>query len=977
MEFRILGPLCADAGTGQGPVSIRQPLLQSALAALLLRANLTCTQSWLIDALWGSEPPTAPEAALRVCISRLRRDLGDCAARLETVGPAGGRSPGHRLQRGYRMVVRPGELDSDEFTDLAVQGKAELDMGNTAAAASVLRQALSLWGDPPLPNLPGTPAVAAASAELREKRSAAIDDLIEARLTAAEYEQVLGELRAAVIADPGRERTYVQLMRAYHALGMRKEALDVYRRARQVMLTELGAEPGTELALLHRKILADELAVEGPTAQLTRLEPTGPPRLPAWQVPAPPSDFAGRASELREIAGGLAGPGVPVTVVTGGPGTGKTVTAAAAALELRAVFPDGQLYAELGGVEHPRDPQQVLADILTSIGIPPLSLPLPGPGRSALYRSLLADKKVLVVADDAATARQVYAIMPATSGAAVLVSSRSRLSGLAGARVVELGGLPAEDALAMLGSTVGADRVGAEAIAAAAIVRACSGLPLALRLAGTIAARPGMTMARLASDLAGEHMLDALATDQMSVTAAISSSFYAVSEPAQAALSLAAASLPGDIPAWALGHGPSHRPDGIADQLTGTGLVSAVQVPADGACFRMHPLVRAYAAERWPRETPEGRQSAARLRAGFLPRAEQAATRLPAVPFIVTTGATREFSPLAAEPRAALEWFEAWRANLLAVTESACDAGDHMTAAVLASRLIPAQCILGHFADAVRMWRAITSAAARDGADDLARARAAYYLAVAHAEGHYQVAEADRLLTSCIPVLEQSGDLATAAMGHGLLARCASASGRHAIAIRSAQQALMLACRQDAGGELTHCAARAVLGVTVARVGMTRLAQDQCRRALKDARDLGQPAYEAAALRALAQVLILSRDHAAAAQVCEAGAGIARDYGSEVTAGRFLVLLGRARQRSGDWASAAASLAEALEIFARAGSVAEEVTASSLLAACRRPAGDDGRAAVDDDYIKRALVHSADDPAVDLARIAACEQAAR
>jgi DNA-binding SARP family transcriptional activator len=977
MEFRILGPLCADAGTGQGPASIRQPLLQSALAVLLLRANMTCSQSWLIDALWGSEPPTAPPAALRVCISRLRRDLGGCAVRLETVGPAGGRSPGHRLQRGYRMVVRPGELDSDEFTDLAAQGKAELDMGNAAAAASVLRQALSLWGDPPLPNLPGTPAVASASAELREKRSSAIDDLIEARLTAAEYEQVIGELRAAVIADPGRERTYVQLMRAYHALGMRKEALDVYRRARQAMLAELGAEPGTELALLHRKILAHELAAEAPTAQLSRLEPIGPLRLPAWQVPAPPSDFTGRACELGEIVGGLTGPGVPVTVVTGGPGTGKTVTAATAAFELRSAFPDGQLYAELGGVEHPRDPQQVLADILTSLGIPPLSLPLPGPGRSALYRSLLADRKVLVVADDAATARQVYAIMPAARGAAVLVTSRSRLGGLAAARVVELGGLPADDALALLSSIVGADRVGVEPVATAAVLRACSGLPLALRLAGTIAARPGMTMARLATDLAGDHLLDALATDQMSVTAAIGSSFHAVSEPAQAALSLAAVSLPGDVPAWVLSHGPSHGPGGIADQLTGTGLMSAVQVPANGACFRMHPLVRAYAAQRWPRDTPQSRQSAARLRAGFLLRAEQAATRLPAVPFIVTVRGTHELSPAAAEPTVAVDWFEAERANLLAVTESACEAGDHVTAAVLASRLITAQCLLGRFADAVRVWRAITSAAARDSADDLAMARAAYYLAVAHAEGHYQAGEADRLLAWCIPVLERSGDLATAAMGHGLLARCASASGRHALAIRSARQALRLAGCQDADGEFTRCAARAVLGVTLARVGMTRLAQEQCQYALKEARDLGEPAYEAAALRALAQVLILGRDHTAAAKACEMGASIAREYGSEVTAGRFLVLLGRARQRTGDWVSAAASLRAALEIFCTTDSAREEVTASSLLAACLRSAGDDVQAAEAAEHIGQALARNASGPAIDPALTAACEQAAR
>jgi DNA-binding SARP family transcriptional activator len=122
MEFRILGPVYADAGTGSGPAVISQPLLQSALAVLLLRANRPCPRSMLIEALWGSEPPSAAEAALRVCISRLRRCLGDCAPRLDSVGPPGGRAPGHRQQRGYMMIVRPGELDVDEFTDLVAQG---------------------------------------------------------------------------------------------------------------------------------------------------------------------------------------------------------------------------------------------------------------------------------------------------------------------------------------------------------------------------------------------------------------------------------------------------------------------------------------------------------------------------------------------------------------------------------------------------------------------------------------------------------------------------------------------------------------------------------------------------------------------------------------------------------------------------------------------------------------------------------------
>ena len=261
MEFRILGPLYADPGTGVGPVAIGQPLLRSALAVLLLRANMTCPSSFLIEALWDGEPPGSPAAALRVCISRLRRSLGECAGRLQSVGPPGGRAPMHRQQRGYVMVVRPGELDVDEFTDLAAQAQAELDSGNAAVAAASFVQALALWGDPPLPDFPHSAVIATAVARLRAQRESVQDSLIDARLAAGEHEQVLGQLRAAVLADPGRERTCAQLMSACHALGLRKEALHVFQMARKATLEQQGAEPGPVLTDVYKQILSEETAI--------------------------------------------------------------------------------------------------------------------------------------------------------------------------------------------------------------------------------------------------------------------------------------------------------------------------------------------------------------------------------------------------------------------------------------------------------------------------------------------------------------------------------------------------------------------------------------------------------------------------------------------------------------------------------------------------------------------------------------------
>jgi len=592
MEFRILGPLYADPGIGGGPATIGQPLLRSALAVLLLRANMTCPSSFLIEALWDSEPPSCPAAALRVCISRLRRCLGDCAVRLESVGPPGGRAPAHRQQRGYVMVVRPGELDVDEFTDLAAQAQAELDSGNAAAAAATFVHALALWGDPPLPDLPHSTVVAAAVEGLRAQRESVRDSLIDARLAAGEHEQVLGQLRAAVLADPGRERTCAQLMSACHALGLRKEALHVFQIARKVTLEQQGAEPGPVLTDVYKQILADETAIARFARQATRVSAT--PALLGAQVPAPPADFTGRSDEIAAIGCEVLSPGVPVVVVRGGPGMGKSATVAAAALQLRRHFPDGQLYAELGGVEHPRDPQDILADMLQAMGIPIRSVPSAGPARAALYRSLLAGHKALVIADDAATAAQVRPLIPAPDGAAVVVTSRSRLSGLAGASIVELGDLPDDDALRLLGLTAGPERIEAEPAAASAIVRICAGMPLALRLAGiTLAARPGLTVTGLARDLQHGRALYLRAED-VSVRATIGSSYRAVSGAAQSALSRLAVAGPGTIPARQLA---DLAAAGIVDELVAAGLLAQCRMPEAGEHYSIHSLVRAYAAE--------------------------------------------------------------------------------------------------------------------------------------------------------------------------------------------------------------------------------------------------------------------------------------------------------------------------------------------------------------------------------------------
>ncbi len=958
MEFRILGPLYADACTGSGPAVISQPLLQSALAVLLLRANRPCPRSMLIETLWGSEPPSSPDAALRVCISRLRRSLGDCAERLDSVGPPGGRAPGHRQQRGYMMTVRPGELDVDEFTDLVAQGQAELDVGNAAAAAATFVQALALWGDPPLPDLPESAAISTAVGRLKNQQQSALDALIEARLAAGEPEQVLSQLRAAVSADPGRERTSAQLMRAYHALGMRTEALDVYQLARQATLEQQGAEPGPVLSVLYQRILAEELA--GPTP-LTALS-AGASALAGSQAPAPPADFTGRAEEIARIIECLSGPGVPVTVISGGPGAGKSAAAATVALHVRRRFPDGQLYAELGGVERPRDPQHVLADLLHSMGVPARTIPPAGPARSAMYRSLLAGRKLLVVADDAASAAQVRPLIPAAGGAAVLVTSRSRLSGLAGARTIQLEGLAAKDGLRLLDLAAGPGRLAAEPEAARGIAAACAGMPLALRLAGAVlAARPGLSVSRLASDCAGPQVLDVLAADDSSVRAAIDSSYRALPSEARVAFCLAAIAIPGEIPAWAL----TELADGdasVGDRLAAVGLVMPAHVEVAGKRYRMHTLARAFAKERASHGDNSSAEALARLRAGWLHRADRAAGQVPAVPFVVAPAALRGQPAPHPGPECDDSWLADERSSLLATAAQACAAGDHTGAMALAARMTADLCRTGAFQDAIRLWQAVgaTSDAAGDTASS---AMAAYYLAVSHAATHGPLAEASVLLRAALPELERADALDAAAMGYALLGHCASAEGRHAAAIRAARSSLRLAAG-TAGGDLARCCATAVLGLTLGRIGIASAGLERCQHAVSLAMRLGEPGHEAYAIKAMAQVLLMSGAYSAAADACSNGIDLCERMGSQVAVARFRLLLGRAYQCMRLGQEAAENFLAAARVFGDCDLVAEEISARSMLAACADANDERADTSVRARDVSRILAH-VDEPETD------------
>ncbi|GAA0219610.1 BTAD domain-containing putative transcriptional regulator [Saccharothrix mutabilis subsp. mutabilis] len=476
MEFAVLGPL--EVRPGGAPAGRLQRVL---LAVLLARANHEVSADALADALWaGRRDPRAPQK-LHLHVHKLRRALGE-PDRLVFGGT------------GYRLVVRPGELDAERFE--ALVARAQEAAGDPERAADLARKALDLWRGEPYDGL-DTPA--AEARRLHDRRLTAVEVLCEAELARGRNAAVVAELADVVAEHPLRERLHVLLMTALHRAGRRAEALSAYRAARRVLVAELGLEPGAELRRLEQRVLAAE-----------------PAEVPS-QLPLDVRGFTGRVAELSELDGPA-----PVTAIVGTAGVGKTALAVRWAHAARDRFPDGRLYLDLRGFgpEPPLPAQEALAVLLRAFGVRSDGVPLDPVARAARLRSVVDGRRVLFVLDNARDAAHVRPLLPGSPTCRVLVTSRDSLAGLVareGAHRVDVDRLPPADAVGLLRATLG-DRVDADPAATAALVERCARLPLALRVAAeSVRARRGGTVAGLVADLGPARGRDAPAANLGSV----------------------------------------------------------------------------------------------------------------------------------------------------------------------------------------------------------------------------------------------------------------------------------------------------------------------------------------------------------------------------------------------------------------------------------------------------------------------------
>ncbi|MCF3179418.1 tetratricopeptide repeat protein [Streptomyces polychromogenes] len=642
LRFSLLGPL--RAWYGEDEVDLGRPQQRAVLAALLTAAGRTVATAVLVEGVWGGAPPSEPRKAVQLHVSRLRAAFRACAG-AELAG-----EPLVRVGDGYALAAPDAEVDVAVWDRLLAEaGRLHGEGAPADGIREVLLRAQRLWDGQPLAGLAG-PHAESVRARLLEQWLDAKELQLEMDVELGDRTDLTAEAASLALEHPGRPRLTAVLMRALYQAGRKAEALAVYEEARRTLPPErpgdgacgggagrrAGSRPGPDAgrdsdgtarpggpapagggrradgpAALHLRILREDPALLPLSA--ARAE------APAWQaphqLPAGLADFTGRESAVEllvdRLVGGV-GRAVVVSALDGMGGVGKTTLAVHVARRVHERFPDGQLFADLRGADRaPLDPGPALAGFLGALGVAAAEIPLDLGERSALYRSALAGRKVLVVLDNAAGPEQVKPLLPGSAGCAVLITSRTRLTGLDGAHQMRLETLDPDEALELFTRIAGAGRVAAEPGLAEEIVAACGMLPLAVRIvASRLAADPALTLAALSEALCDERRLTELDDGDRTVEATFALSYHRLGPDLARAFRLMALPDAPDVSlpcaAALLGRSEAEA-DELLEALVDLNLLHSPQIERYG----FHDLVRDYARGRLAAEEPAAERTAA------------------------------------------------------------------------------------------------------------------------------------------------------------------------------------------------------------------------------------------------------------------------------------------------------------------------------------------------------------------------------
>ncbi|MEU8695144.1 BTAD domain-containing putative transcriptional regulator [Streptomyces sp. NPDC048665] len=691
VRFNILGSL--EGWHGERRLRLGSPTQERVLVTLLLEPGRMVPLPRLVAAAWDEAPPQTAGHQIRKSVAALRTRIPDGASMIVTDGA------------GYRAMLGEHQLDLHEFTQWARQARQAVTAGHAAEAVGHLRACLDLWRGPVMAGAGGT-VITAASAALEERHMAVAEQYFELQLELGQSTELVGPLRELIIAHPLRETLRGRLMLALYRAGRQAEALEEFGRVRALLVEELGIDPGAELTRLYEAILRDspEVAPRVPQSVADRAALLAPAAYlqPSASEPAPCTlpydlpDFTGREPELArilQVGRAPAGGSTRIVGVDGMGGSGKSALAVHAAHLLAADYPDGQLFVDLRGFspgEKAQEPSAVLHSLLRAVGIPDDRIPDDLERRTTLWRTVSAQRRLLLLLDNAADAAQVRPLLPAAEDCLAILTGRVRMLDLDGAEWLSLGLLSPDDSATLLTRTLGADRTTAEPEATARLAGLCGGLPLALRITtARLRNRPRWTVQYLVDRLADEtRRLRELSAGERSVEATLRLSYQAMDADQRIAFRLlglhpgsaidvhsAAALLGTDV----------HDAEDTLENLLDAHLLEQ----HEAGLYGFHDLVRTYAMS--VREAEDDEEGAVgRLVSYYTLATDQACD-------VLFPGRSRFGDPLdrggLVLPRldsdeAVLCWFDHEYEALLSVVAQAGARGPHRLAALLARNIL-------------------------------------------------------------------------------------------------------------------------------------------------------------------------------------------------------------------------------------------------------------------------------------------------
>jgi tetratricopeptide (TPR) repeat protein/DNA-binding SARP family transcriptional activator/DNA-binding XRE family transcriptional regulator len=940
----VLGPLLVH----RGEVAVEPgTLMQRRLLGLLaIQHGQVVPVEEIVDVLWGQHPPRTCQALVRVYASRLRERVG-------AVAPARG---------GYQLVIPDDRVDLAIFAALADDAAKAHTAGDDGKAVNLYETALGYWRGPALVGLGSALTqhpVAVAAGRRRTRAALAYADLA---MGLGQHERVADVLAGVAADEPFDEALHARLLLAMSGAGQHASALRLYTTLRTRLKEELGVEPGAELQAAHRRLLERKRSP-----------------VPA-QLPADVRGFTGREQYLRRLDGMLPGAdrhAVALSIIAAGPGVGKTALALRWAHRVREEFPDGQLYVNLHGygAAQAMRPIDVLATFLPALGVRPKDVPDDLGQAVALYRSLLADKRVLVVLDNANSAHQVRPLLPGGAGCLVLVTSRNQLRGLVahdGAVLIELDVLAPDEATTLLAGLL-THHTDVDPASVAEFARLCGFLPLALRIAAAnLIAQPMRSIADYVAELAADQLaaLEVHGDPETGVRSAFDHSYAALPTTTREMFRRLGV-LPGDdFTAEAAAALADLSPLEATVELDRLVTAHLVEQHRRGR-YTVHDLIRHYAGDQAHIEDSDDdrRTALTRLHDFYLGRLDAAARRLyPHLARLPMPTSGTAFD----DDQQALAWLETELPNLVAAIRHAAERGPVEAAWRLGDALH------GYFY--LRMqtpaWQVVAElavTAAQTAGDQAGQAAARLSLATLHwVQGHYkrniednttalalaratgwaegesaalgnlgttsmamgQLEEAVDHYTEAVAIDRRTGSLPGLAAKLGKLGLLYSALGRLELATEQLNQAAAL--RRQTG---THGGEARVLysylGKAYLHLGRFDDARATLARALAIHRAVGDRYTEADSLRILAAVQAAVGHHDEALEFADAALALAREIGDRRIEADALTTSANIHRRLGDHQRAVDRHTHALRLALDIGHRSAEIDAHLGLAADR------------------------------------------